>query len=307
MYINFLETLELIAINKRSTMNKGENMKRTGFTLIELLVVIAIIAILAAILFPVFAQVREKARQTACLSNEKQIGLAVIQYTQDYDEAYPYSWGATSDWRVAVNPYIKSSDQAFNDQYGSTLSGVWRCPSDTSGPTTVEVNGSGATATVLQPSYAANSMVFGGGLGLAAAYFTQAKSLASIDAPADCVLAFEVNQSQSFGINDSPNPNVEAFGEIQSSWGAQGDTGSGTLAYYKAWLATDMTDAILNASTGPSVCGALALPNTGNECKPISWRHTRNAQNSGICNMIFSDGHEWVPEPLSQSQLAAGY
>src|ERR1700722_16915261 len=64
-------------------------MKRTGFTLIELLVVIAIIAILAAILFPVFAAAREKARQTSCASNLKQIGLAILQYAQDYDELYP--------------------------------------------------------------------------------------------------------------------------------------------------------------------------------------------------------------------------
>ena len=61
---------------------------RRGFTLIELLVVIAIIAILAAILFPVFAQAREKARQTACLSNMKQMGTATAMYTQDYDESY---------------------------------------------------------------------------------------------------------------------------------------------------------------------------------------------------------------------------
>ena len=63
--------------------------RKNGFTLIELLVVIAIIAILAAILFPVFAQAREKARQTSCLSNTKQAGLAVMQYTQDYDEHLP--------------------------------------------------------------------------------------------------------------------------------------------------------------------------------------------------------------------------
>jgi prepilin-type N-terminal cleavage/methylation domain-containing protein len=62
---------------------------RKGFTLIELLVVIAIIAILAAILFPVFSQARDKARQTTCLSNAKQVGLAVMQYQQDYDEFYP--------------------------------------------------------------------------------------------------------------------------------------------------------------------------------------------------------------------------
>ena len=66
-------------------------MTRRGFTLIELLVVIAIIAILAAILFPVFARAREKARQSSCLSNVKQIALAVLQYTQDYDERLPHS------------------------------------------------------------------------------------------------------------------------------------------------------------------------------------------------------------------------
>lgn len=68
--------------------------QKKGFTLIELLVVIAIIAILAAILFPVFAKAREKARQSSCASNEKQIGLAVIQYKQDYDETMPLSYTA---------------------------------------------------------------------------------------------------------------------------------------------------------------------------------------------------------------------
>src|SRR6516165_5669613 len=79
-----------------------------GFTLIELLVVIAIIAILAAILFPVFAKVREKARQTMCLSNEKQMGLAYMQYVQDYDETYVFSqlWGGPGHgWAGHLYPY----------------------------------------------------------------------------------------------------------------------------------------------------------------------------------------------------------
>ncbi len=83
---------------------------RKGFTLIELLVVIAIIAILAAVLFPVFAKAREKARQTACLSNEKQIGLALLQYAQDYNEYMtPDFNGSGVPWGALVQPYIKST------------------------------------------------------------------------------------------------------------------------------------------------------------------------------------------------------
>src|SRR3954469_18418003 len=71
--------------------------KKSGFTLIELLVVIAIIAILAAILFPVFGRARENARRSSCQSNLKQMGLAMLQYTQDYDERYCYSIRQTTE------------------------------------------------------------------------------------------------------------------------------------------------------------------------------------------------------------------
>jgi len=100
--------------------------KLNGFTLIELLVVIAIIAILAAILFPVFAKVREKARQTACLSNQKQLGLGIMQYVQDYDEAFPCGnlpssfgglYGGGAGWANQVYAYVKSA-------------AVYTCPDD---------------------------------------------------------------------------------------------------------------------------------------------------------------------------------
>jgi len=80
-----------------------------AFTLIELLVVIAIIAILAAILFPVFARARENARRSSCQSNLKQIGLGIAQYTQDYDEKMPFRSSSAGSWRVVLQPYIKST------------------------------------------------------------------------------------------------------------------------------------------------------------------------------------------------------
>ena len=104
------------------------SVKRSGFTLIELLVVIAIIAILAAILFPVFARARENARRSSCQSNLKQIGLGIIQYTQDYDEKYMgqgnYSVNATGlhgSWDIVIQPYTKSMQ-------------IITCPSDSRSP-----------------------------------------------------------------------------------------------------------------------------------------------------------------------------
>lgn len=90
--------------------------RNRGFTLIELLVVIAIIAILAAILFPVFAKARENARKSNCQSNFKQLSLAVLQYAQDYDECMPRYHDGVRYWTVYAQPYLKNTN-------------VYRCPS----------------------------------------------------------------------------------------------------------------------------------------------------------------------------------
>jgi prepilin-type N-terminal cleavage/methylation domain-containing protein/prepilin-type processing-associated H-X9-DG protein len=120
-------------------MTKKYQSVRKGFTLIELLVVIAIIAILASILFPVFARARENARRASCQSNMKQIGLGIMQYTQDYDENMPYNQinlpPAPNDvpWHFTIQPYLKSIQ-------------LFKCPSN-SGPATTYVSGSD------QPTY----------------------------------------------------------------------------------------------------------------------------------------------------------
>ncbi len=140
--------------------------QQRGFTLIELLVVIAIIAILAAILFPVFARAREKARQTSCLSNIKQVALSSLMYINDYDETlfghvqgyrFPTAQTGPLNWAQQIYPYVK------NDQ-------VFVCPSSDRpyGPTT--------------PDY-----YFGYGMNYWLTYYYYALSLADLKTPAETI------------------------------------------------------------------------------------------------------------------------
>ena len=151
--------------------------RSNAFTLIELLVVIAIIAILAAILFPVFATAREKARGTACTNNLKQLGIGLMQYVQDYDEMYPcgkfQAAGAGSNagcgWAGQLLPYVKST-------------GVFTCPDDTKVPPQNYV-------TVV--SYCYNQLLdstYGNNPGTV--------SMANLNAPANTVCLFEISGGQ---------------------------------------------------------------------------------------------------------------
>jgi prepilin-type N-terminal cleavage/methylation domain-containing protein/prepilin-type processing-associated H-X9-DG protein len=136
------------------------NIQKKGFTLIELLVVIAIIAILAAILFPVFAQAKSAAKKTADLSNVKQIGTGIIMYEADYDDFYPRGTykkpeyaPAIFSWREATQPYIKSDQkgEAYSNGQPRARGGIWRSPAEPGD----SINGYGAH-NALMPATAEN-------------------------------------------------------------------------------------------------------------------------------------------------------
>ncbi|HEX8234614.1 MAG TPA: DUF1559 domain-containing protein [Abditibacteriaceae bacterium] len=157
---------------KRLAVTSFRGEVRKGFTLIELLVVIAIIAILAAILFPVFARARENARRASCQSNMKQIGLGLIQYVQDYDETYPmdrYATATQGAWPSLVQPYLKSRQ-------------IFKCPSSSRNNAN---------------SYLLNN------------YFSQAPE-SSVQSPSTTVMAME-GDTGTFGDRD-PNNAATNFG-----------------------------------------------------------------------------------------------
>ncbi|MBC8142052.1 MAG: DUF1559 domain-containing protein [Armatimonadetes bacterium] len=253
-----------------------------AFTLIELLVVIAIIAILAAILFPVFAQAREKARQTTCLSNLKQIGLGVMQYVQDYDETYPRlqlgndpardpdhavqmytpdraNWNYYS-WKEAIEPYVKNGYQRSTNWSASgtqTVSnaagGIWVCPSEPWGDT--------------WRTYGGNSMIF------TKLYNDEtetkdfeAQTLANVRNTANIVMVGELGTTERW--NNSGN-------DLTSDWWAHGGM---------QW-----PPQFQGAASGAQYDADIPEGQEGTR----SWPYTYfpRYRHSGVSNMAFADGH----------------
>jgi len=220
-----------------STSVGPRNAKSGAFTLIELLVVIAIIAILAAILFPVFAQARAKARQTACLSNTKQIGTGLMMYAQDYDETMVQAWfgnpGTSKNstdptiarykWMDAVQPYIKNFD-------------LFKCPDAPAGIfggmtgkfipyNQLGVAGNGTNANGeddrFYGSYAANSAYWASGDTAVRGVANASAPLASVANPAGTIWAADGNGSYQIAIeNVAQDPKVvaKAGGYDYVSW-----------------------------------------------------------------------------------------
>jgi prepilin-type N-terminal cleavage/methylation domain-containing protein/prepilin-type processing-associated H-X9-DG protein len=181
-----------------STHKRVHTGAQNGFTLIELLIVIAIIAILAAILFPVFARARENARRASCQSNLKQIGLGVMQYTQDYDEKYPLtetSVGGVGNvrWRQMIQSYIKSSQ-------------VFACPSNTRN--SVNFDNAAGNYPAIPVSYAANEHIMAEQDG---------RSMSSISSPSTRIMVVETIDDPTFGVW------TPAVGYIGSPWAGNGN------------------------------------------------------------------------------------
>ena len=187
-------------------------LSHRGFTLIELLVVIAIIAILAAILFPVFAQAREKARQSTCTSNLKQIGLAILAYAQDYDETLPLgSYMDTTNtsptpWMNVVDPYVKGGYPTKASDSGSKTYGVFACPSFSPSVISNRPSHSYTVNRLLMPSHINEAIPIWGK--------PEPATLASLNFPAQTVFVAEAAGSRIFSNGDDVNslagrPNVE--------------------------------------------------------------------------------------------------
>jgi len=256
-----------------------------GFTLIELLIVVAILGLLASVLFPVFAHVRENGRRTVCLSNERQLGMAVMQYSADHDDVYPHrqspliAWTANggSIWTYQVFPYVKSA-------------GVYHCPDD---PTQSVSDPAHEDEHYDPDSYGLNSNLAGSRPG-------EDKipvSLSAVTAPTRTALLFEVTEDKAL-LTTYVNPLLacSASGNGGTDVDALSPNGKGSHALgcglYKpksVWL---VTTAI------PYATGDIG----GRELE--DWDLVNEPRHGGGANYLACDGHAVRLRP---EQISGGF
>lgn len=257
---------------------------RRAFTLIELLVVIAIIAILAAILFPVFAQARARARAIACISNLKQLGTASMMYAQDYDERLPGGWnkgcdtgacgtGNCTHWRDTILPYVQKYKRSNTNNYEEIGSNtVLSCPELPTkagfGPTSYGINDAEVNEGIWNGDVC-TSGIFG-------------KALANINQPAGLVmLADSAIQTGSNAFDPNFDNGSANCGSIASN---APECGPFTFSPEKwkavqGWATTDWNFAVPGRGHGDWPNGS------GNGARRPHFRHAIKA------NVVFADGH----------------
>jgi prepilin-type N-terminal cleavage/methylation domain-containing protein/prepilin-type processing-associated H-X9-DG protein len=272
-------------MNSNNCLSSGRPNARklSGFTLIELLVVIAIIAILAAILFPVFAQAREKARQAACLSNTKQLGNALMMYVQDFDETLPLGAWSTADgssgrWFRDLYPYVKSLD-------------VYVCPNITDDP--MNIPGYYRPTLFNFPNFPGDTARYPtspGGYGMNANLFNSgvvsSKSLAEITDSAGTFIICDTSRVTSDVLQDPYRYNPATWPKLQDR--------------STDWQVMPPTDWLGGGTTRYTINGS-------------DQRRRPMARHSGGLNVIYCDGHakwskiEQFLGPLSATQFGWPY
>ncbi|MGI4791722.1 MAG: DUF1559 domain-containing protein [Janthinobacterium lividum] len=264
-----------------------KNKLAKGFTLIELLVVIAIIAILAAILFPVFQKVRENARRTSCLSNEKQLGLAFVQYTQDYDERYPA--GVIAGTGIGLKSYGQGWGGQLYTYVKST--GVYKCPDDS----TATVTNAGYTYSPVSYAFNANAT---------------RTTLSQFNAPASTILLCEtfgapvrVDQADEGLYSNTVYDLSPATDGLPDPSGAAGvlcdQIGCGPRADF-----TGGGDLMLATGVMPAGPTGTLDPATYSTVSPSPYTSGAVGIHTGGSNFLLSDGHVKYLQPI---QVSSGH
>ncbi len=284
----------------KSLSSRPHLNSRSGFTLIELLVVIAIIAILAAILFPVFGRARENARRSSCMSNLKQIGLGVMQYVQDYDEKYPQAYyypnnnssaGGYAQWSGTTQPYLKSEQ-------------IFVCPSDAGGglaPTDFIGDNGGAGVPAGQTAQAAITDIQARRLSYTAnealmprkrrdADPASVVALSAVDDTAQTIMIAEMTSTPSC-INDTSAASGVAFKSHRPVSGFK--IGGGGVYDSESTTTTTATDVraltMADANAAFNACSAAGGSASGQH--HIAYTYKANNRHLDGANYAFADGH----------------